>query len=326
VDPRIDNGLRESEGFTLFFVSFKTALYITLFVLTIAMVVTVLVFWNIYIIDDYRTIKDLYEAVYGHENKVPIGSRWTVLILGSAFLAILITVLSIFFANVLRGNRFKQQQRDFANMMTHELRLPLSSIQVFAQTLQQRAVDPEAHERFLDGILSECSRLGLLIDQLLKLQKIDHGKLPLQRVPMDGARFLETFVAKWPRPLALRIDQPARIDADPMLLELAIANLVTNAEKYGRGSVPELILSHPKNEATISVRDGGRPIPKKYVKRIFKKFYRIPNPNTRRQNGVGLGLYIVKYIASMHKGTVKVTPMETPPGNEFSIHLPALKA
>ncbi len=304
--------------------SFRTALYTTIFVLAIAMVVTVLVFWNIYIIDDYRTIRDLYQALNGHDNKMPAGSRWTVLVLGITFLAFLITVLSLFFASVLRGNRFKQQQRDFANMMTHELRLPLSSIQVFAQTLKQRTVEPEERERFVSGILSECSRLSLLIEQLLKLQQIDQRKLPLHRVPMDGARFLEDFAGKWPRPLKVRIEEPVRVEADPMLLELALANLVTNAEKYGRGSIPELVLSHPGTEAKFAVRDGGRAIPRKYLNRIFKKFYRIPNPNTRRQNGVGLGLYIVKYIAKMHKGSARVVPLEPPLGNEFSIHLPAL--
>ena len=304
--------------------SLRTAIYTTLFVLAIGMVITLLVFWNVYIISDYRTIKELHALAHGNSHGVPTAGRWTVLVLGITFLAILIAVQSVFFANVMRGNRFKRQQRDFTNMVTHELRLPLSSIQVFAQTLRKWTVEPEEHDRFMDGILSECGRLGQLIDQLLKLQQMDQGALPVNRIPMDAARFLEDFAGKWPRPLKLRLEESALVQADPMLLELALANLVTNAEKYGRGGVPEIVLSHAGHDAIFAVRDQGRPIHRKYLKRIFRKFYRIPSPNTRRQNGVGLGLYIVKNIASIHRGSVHVTPLEPPMGNEFTLRLPAL--
>jgi two-component system phosphate regulon sensor histidine kinase PhoR len=309
-------------------VSLRTALYTAAFVLAISMVVTLLVYWNVYIISDYRTIKELYSTVHGGNYRVPTAGRWTVLIVGIVFLALLMVVLSIFFANFLRGNRFKQQQRDFANMVTHELRLPLSSIQVFAQTLRQRAMDPDAHNRFIDGILSECGRLGVLIDHLLKLQQIEQGKLPLHRMPLDAGGFLEEFAGKWPRPLAIHAEIKARVQADPMLLHLALANLVSNAEKYGRGSMPEITLSRADRDVFITVRDRGRPIPRKYLKRIFKKFYRVPNAATRRQNGVGLGLYIVKNIAVMHRGSVQASPLQASDsqteGNAFTLSLPAL--
>ncbi len=306
---------------------FRTALYITVFVLAIIMVITIIVFWSVYIINDYRTISQLHFLVHGEGYHVPSAMRWTVLVLGITFLAILIAVLSVFFASVLRGNRFKQQQRDFGNMITHELRLPLSSIQVFAQTLLQRPVEPEERLRFTEGILSECGRLSLLIDQLLKFQQMEQGKLPVRKTSLDAGEFLNTFAGKWPRALKVRVDEEARMEADPMLLDLALANLVSNAEKYGRGGVPEIVLTHPGSKAQFAVRDGGRPIPHKFVKRIFRKYYRMPNITTRRQTGVGLGLYIVKNIASLHHGSVHVRPLAPPEaaaeGNEFILRFPA---
>ncbi len=310
------------EGFTLSPVNFRSAIYTTIFVVAITMVITLLVWWSVYIINDYRTIKGLHIAMYGH-GPVPTTGRWIVLILGIAFLGIVIAILSVFFAHVMRGNRFRIQQRDFTNMVTHELRLPLSSIQVFTQTLQQREVEPETQNKFLAGILTECSRLGLLIDQLLKLQQIDQRKLFVQRRPLDAADFLKSFTERWPRPLNVQASESIPVEADPMLLELALLNLVTNAEKYGRGSIPEITLSRLNDQACFSVRDRGRPIPKQYLRRIFRKFYRIPNSNTRRQNGVGLGLYIVKNIAKLHGGDAQVIPLEPPMGNEFSIRIPA---
>jgi len=311
-------------------VKFRTALYTVVFVLAIIMVITLLVFWSVYIINDYRTIRQLHVLVHGESYQVPSAGRWIVLVLGITFLGILIAVLSVFFANLVRGNRFKQQQRDFGNMITHELRLPLSSIQVFAQTLLQRPVEPEARSQFTEGILSECSRLSLLIDQLLKFQQMEQGKLPVRKVPLNAEEFLRTFAGKWPRTLKVEVEEAARLEADPMLLELALANLVSNAEKYGRGGTPEIVLSHPGSKAQFIVRDGGRPIPQKFVKRIFRKYYRMPNVTTRRQTGVGLGLYIVKNIASLHRGTIQVHPLVPPEapaeGNEFILRLPALSS
>ena len=305
----------------------RTAFYTAVFVLAIAMVITLIVFWNIYIINDYRTIKELYFSVHGAARKVPTTLRWTVLVLGITFFAVLIVVLSVFFANMLRGQRFKQQQRDFVNLVTHELRLPLSSIQVFAQTLRQRAMEPEARDRFADGILTESARLSVLVDQLLRLQQMEQGKFPIYPVRLEADKFLTGFAAKWPRPIQLRIESTAPLRADPLLLELALTNLLSNAEKYGRGKSPEILLTHAGNKVRFAVRDGGLPIPRRFIKKIFRKFYRMPGLATRRQTGVGLGLYIVKNIMTLHQGTVQVAPWfsaaNSDHGNEFSLSLPA---
>ena len=302
----------------------KTAIYTVVFVLAIAMVVTLLVLWNVYIITDYHTIRDLHAATHG-KSDIPATGRWAVLILGIIFFSALLVVLSVFFANLLRGSRFKKQQKDFVNMMTHELKLPMSSIQMFAQTLKQRDASPEEKERFLDCILNDCSRMNLLLDHLLKSQQIERGGLPVDRRRLDVKEFLERFAERWPRPLQMRLESAAAAIADPVLLELALTNLVNNAEKYGKGSIPEVALEDVGDRVNISVRDEGAPIPKKYAKKIFKRFFRMPTRDTRRQSGVGLGLYIVKTIARMNKGTIVLGPVDGSSesrGNRFILSLP----
>jgi signal transduction histidine kinase len=307
----------------------KTTLSIIAFVVAAGMVITVLVFWNVYIISDYHTIKEFYQMSHG-TMEVPAKGRWTVLVLGITFLSLVLVVLSIFFAAFLRGARFKKQQRDFVNMMTHELKLPMSSIQMFAQTLRQREANPEERARFLDAILNDCARLNLLVDHLLKSQLIERGKLPVNLRRVNLREFMEDFVRKWPRPLVAHLSADAEAQVDPVLLDLAITNLVNNAEKYGKGSVPELDLEADAGKARISVRDAGTPIPKKYSRKIFKRFFRMPNRDTRRQNGVGLGLYIVKTIARLHQGRIDLesTGPETEgrKGNRFTLTLPRAEA
>jgi signal transduction histidine kinase len=308
----------------------KTALSIVAFVLAAAMVITLLVFWNVYIISDYHKIKELYQMSHGAMD-VPASGRWTVLILGIIFFSLVLVVLSIFFAAFLRGARFKRQQKDFVNMMTHELKLPMSSIQMFAQTLRQREASPDDRARFLDAILNDCMRMNLLLDHLLKSQLIERGRLPVNRRRVDLREFLEEFARKWPRPISVRLHDDAAAQVDPVLLDLAITNLVNNAEKYGKGSVPEVGLASDARMARISVQDAGAPIPKKYARKIFRRFFRMPNRDTRRQNGVGLGLYIVKSIVRLHGGRIELEsggPVEGGPGkgNRFTISLPRAEA
>ena len=223
--------------------SIKTAFSIVVFVLAAGMVITLLVLWNVYIISDYHTIKELYMATYG-TTEIPSAGRWTVLSIGITFLSLVLVVLSFYFVTFLRGARFKQQQKDFVNMMTHELKLPMSSIQMFAQTLRQKEPGPEDRKRFLDAILNDCARLNLLVDHLLKSQQIERGKLPVSLRRTNLRDFLRDFAEKWPRPLTVRLDGDADADAqvDPILLDLALTNLINNAEKYGKGSVPELAM------------------------------------------------------------------------------------
>lgn len=284
---------------------FRTTILITLFVLAICLAIALIVFWNIYIIRDYLTIRDLHTELHGSTKTFSASGRWIVLALGIAAGVILIVALSLFFAAVMRNNILKRQQRDFTNMMTHELRLPLAGIQIFAQTLRQRPLESEERDRFADGILSECARLGLLVDQLLKIQQFEHGQLLLHRQQLDPAVQAREFAAKWPRPVTLICEEGLRIDADPLLLDMSLANLVSNAEKYGRGSTPVLTVKRDPaatHMVRFAVRDGGKPLDRKYLKKVFQKFYRVPNLTTRRQGGVGLGLYIVRNIAHLHKG------------------------
>ncbi len=304
----------------------KTALSIVAFVVAAGMVITLLVFWNVYIISDYHTIRELYQMSHG-TMEVPARGRWTVLILGITFFSLVLVVLSIFFAAFLRVARFRREQKDFINMMTHELKLPMSSIQMFAQTLRQREASPDDRARFLDAILKDCMRMNLLLDHLLKSQLIEKGRLPVNRRLVNLREFVEDFGRKWPRPLSIRLSAEAEARVDPVLLDLAITNLVNNAEKYGRGSVPELGLEADARVARISVKDAGAPIPKKYARKIFKRFFRMPNRDTRRENGVGLGLYIVKTIVRLHGGRIELDSaglegVQAVKGNRFTLSLP----
>ncbi len=295
----------------------KTYLLIFSFVLSIGMIITLLVFWNIYIIGDYHTMRELGV-------NIPAAGRWSVLTLGIVFFSAILVIFSLFFVNILRTSRFKQQQKDFVNMMTHELKMPMSSIQIFAQTLKHRNVAEAEREKFVNCILDECGRMNFLVHQLLQSQQIEKGELPLEKRRVEITELARRFVDNWPRPLEFTAGARGYANVDPVLIEFALTNLVNNAEKYGRGSVPSVIAAAENGQVNISVRDQSDVIPKQYQKKIFQKFFRIPNRQTRKQNGVGLGLYIVKTITRVHKGHVKVSSADGPPGNLFTLTFPRI--
>ena len=303
---------------------YRGALYITLFVLAICLAIVLIVFWNIYIIRDYLTIRELQVELHGNARDFTATGRWVVLALGITAGVVVIVALSLFFAAVMRGYLLKRQQRDFTNMMTHELRLPLSGIQIFAQTLRQRPLGPKEHDRFAEGILAECARLGQLIDQLLKIQQIEHGQLMLHKRMLDAGELVREFAQRWPRPVTALAEEGLRVLADPLLLDLSLSNLVGNAEKYGKGSRPEIHLTREGAFARFAVRSAGKPLQRQHLKKVFRKFYRVPDLATRRQGGVGLGLYIVRSIARLHKGDAQARPLSGPlgDGNEFSFRIP----
>ena len=284
-----------------------------------------LVFWNIYIISDYHTIKELYFVTHGDPN-VPATKRWTVLAVGITFLSLVLVALSFFFITYLRGSRFKKQQNDFVNMMTHELKLPMSSIQMFTQTLVEKDVGEEERKKFLECILTDCNRMNLLLTHLLKSQQIERGAFPVHRRNLELTEFLLKFAENWPRDLQNNINSNEEIYAqvDPILLDLALTNLIHNAEKYGKGTIPKLKLHADENWVYISIRDEGKAIPKKYAKKIFRRFFRMPTRETRRQSGVGLGLYIVKTIVKQNRGKITLNSLqkENEIGNEFTMTFP----
>ncbi len=300
--------------------SWKSILNIIVFVLAVAMLVTLLVFWNIFIIRDFHTIRELYANVHGDQN-LPTHGRWVILIVGIVFFSILIIILSVFFANLMRNAHFKRQQKDFVNMMTHELKLPMSSIRMFAQTLLQREVSETERKQFIEFILADCDRMNLLVLHLLKSQQIERGALPLELHKVQIENWLQQFVAKWPRPLIVNADPCGFVNFDPMLIDLVLVNLIHNAEKYGNGITPKLKLTAESNWVSISVQDGSQLIPKIFFKKVFEKFFRVPSRETRRQSGVGLGLFIVKTIINLHKGRIEIRHAEDGSGNIFTLSL-----
>jgi two-component system phosphate regulon sensor histidine kinase PhoR len=223
-------------------------------------------------------------------------------------------------------------RRDFVANVSHELKTPVTSIKGFVETLLDGAKeDPVDSERFLRIIAKQADRLHAIIEDLLALSKIEQSEdsedlvlEPAALKPLLDNALITCQAAASDRQIDVKLEcEPGlRVNANPLLLEQAVVNLLDNAIKY---SEPQrevrVVAAAAGNEITISVVDHGPGIAEEHLPRIFERFYRVDRARSRKLGGTGLGLAIVKHIAQAHHGQVTVTST-VGAGSTFVIRLP----
>lgn len=255
-------------------------------------------------------------------------------ILYSTLLVLLITlvivgvVLTVRF--IRREARLSRLQTDFVSNVSHELRTPLTSIRMFIETLQLgRVQDPAEVQECLDIISTETERLTRMIERILGWARMEAGRrvYSLETLPVQTLidRTLQAFQPqRLQTPLELTVqvesDLPViRVDAEA--IEEALLNLLNNAVKYsGEKKHITLRASMQRGYIVLEVQDNGIGIGPSDRKRIFEKFYRADVLLSRKTEGSGLGLTIVKHIMDAHEGKIQVES-ELGVGSRFSLLL-----
>jgi two-component system sensor histidine kinase SenX3 len=225
--------------------------------------------------------------------------------------------------------RLEAVRRDFVANVSHELRTPVGAMGVLAETLADEG-DPEVMRRLAARITAEAERAGRLIDGLLDLSRIEAaGVLSRHRVDLDAvvAAAVErvTHLAEQAgvevvaRPAAVEL----AVEGDESQLVSAVLNLLENAVKYSDEHSAVEVATSPSGPASVDVvvRDHGIGIPTKDLERVFERFYRVDRARSRATGGSGLGLSIVRHVATNHGGEVLVESQEGI-GSTFTLRLP----
>jgi len=227
-----------------------------------------------------------------------------------------------------------EMRSHFVSSVSHELKTPLTSIRMFAETLRLgRVRDRKSREEYLGTIVNESQRLTRLLNNVLDFSKIEQGKRLYHFEPVCLEEVIESAARTMAYPLSrhgfrLRVEGEAGLPplpADRDALEQAVLNLLSNAMKYsGEARDIELRLLEEKGTAVIRVADHGIGISAPDQKKIFDKFYRVPAVEKERRTGTGLGLALAAHIVKTHKGRIEV---DSAPGrgSAFSIILPMEK-
>ena len=233
--------------------------------------------------------------------------------------------------DVERELRLARLRSQFVASVTHELKTPLTSIRIFAETLRDRAnVDPKARHEYLETIAHESERLTRLLQNMLDFSRIERGERTYQFSPQRLPVIVEHALRTLRFPLeqqgfTLRFDcdddfAMVRCDADAV--EEAVLNLVSNALKYsGTSRRIDVRVERRDDAMAVIVRDYGIGIAPAHQARLFERFYRAPTSDNDDIAGTGLGLTLVHHLAEAHGGGVTVDSA-VGNGSTFTLCLP----
>jgi two-component system phosphate regulon sensor histidine kinase PhoR len=233
--------------------------------------------------------------------------------------------------DVTELRRLERVRQDFVANVSHEFKTPLTAIQGFAETLLAGALDdPNNNRRFLEIIRDHAARLARLTDDLLKLARIEAGKLELEFSSVGLTELIEgcaetTLLKASRKQISLEINIPPGLPAvrgDSSLLRDVLQNLLDNAIQYTQaGGRIQVSATAGAREAVITVADTGIGIPLAEQERIFERFYRVDAARSREAGGTGLGLSIAKHIVEAHGGRLWVEST-VGSGSQFSFSIP----
>lgn len=226
--------------------------------------------------------------------------------------------------------KLDSSRQEFVSNVSHELKTPITSIKVLADSLNgQEEVPNELYKEFMQDIVVEIDRENKIINDLLSLVRLDRTNAVLNIATVDINHLLEMILRRLKAiagvkdiELIFESFRPVSAEVDETKLTLAISNLIENAIKYNidNGWV-KVSLNADHQCFYVKVEDSGIGIPKDAQDKIFERFYRVDKARSRETGGTGLGLAIVKNIIVMHKGSIKLYSKEDE-GTTFTIRIP----
>lgn len=256
--------------------------------------------------------------------------EWLILFEGCFLMLLILAGVYVIFVYWNKQNRLNQMQSNFVASVSHELKSPLASIQLYLETLKYQEVSKEEEKDFIETMLSDTARLSGLIENILQSSKADPKSMELQLQKVDLGKFLSEVVQDHKRQFEERkCKVDLQLEASPILtldrraLQMVFNNLIGNALRYSPANSSLKINLHRAGRYwEIDFADKGIGFEKKDMKKVFKKFYRVQNEDTQNIEGAGLGLFISREIVKNHKGKLKVASPGRGEGSVFTVALP----
>jgi len=261
-------------------------------------------------------------------------SEVVLLILGIVFFVVLIFGLVLNTTFLIREIRRNEQHDAFINAVTHELKTPIASIRLYLETLKTREVDETQRAEFYDIMLADSQRLLTTVEQVLRAGRTGHKRRRITNSVISVTEIVRECLELTRVRYGLTdshlmyFESPeasgARISGDLDELRAAFSNLIDNAVKYSDEEVrvSVSVSAVDKKRVAVKVTDKGIGIPNAQLKRIFKRFYRVPGKFMARVKGTGLGLFIVESVVTKHGGRVFVESRGLGQGSTFTVQLP----
>lgn len=316
--------------------------FTSIYLLILAYIIAALVFWEVSLqkqsgriyAQEVTTLRNQVDStrlpnIYKHEMhmlKEKLDSRTTQYIAeGATFLIVILIGAAVVYGSFARRMLVSRQQNNFMLAVTHELKSPIAAIKLNLQTLEKHQLDEEKRMLLIDRCIKESNRLNDLCNNMLFTSQIEGRQYRPAMAEFDLSEMLEDVVAEFAGRSSRRFEEDivegCKVVGDATMLRIAVNNLIENAIKYTPADKEISVSLTVAQQAQISVADQGPGIPDAEKKRVFDKFYRVGNEESRKAKGTGLGLYLCSRIVAQNKGSISVRDNE-PSGAVFEIKLP----
>jgi len=270
-----------------------------------------------------------YEETQSYLQLLTKYKSYRVMVLSEGIFFLLLQIMGLVQVRRIFGKEIElaAQQTNFLHSITHELKSPLSSVKLALQTIVKRQLEPELKAKLVNNALSDVVRLESLVDNILFAAKIERDTHGFSNEEVNLSDLVHLLVEKFQTnkkniQILTEIEDEVYYSTDQMGFISVVMNLVENAIKYSEvNSMVNVSLISTDAAITLAVRDQGFGIPDEYKKKVFDKFYRVGNEDTRKTKGTGLGLFIVGRFIEIYKGRITLTN-NTPKGSIFELSLP----
>ncbi len=259
------------------------------------------------------------------------GNAWLMVTGIVSFVAIMgvLVLFSVFLAREIMEVR---RQTSFIDSVTHELRSPLASLRLCLQTLDRAGLRTAQREELREMMLDDVERLSAFIDDILESNRLGQqaegraiGVVPLAPLVQRCVTTTAKRHRVDPSSITVQIPPGTVLQTDPVALEVILRNLLDNAVKYSDAPPTVGLRANPiaKGGFRIIVHDRGMGIPRRALKRVFERFYRVDDEQVRSRRGTGLGLYVVAALVRGVGGRLRAYSEGPGTGTRMEIDLPA---
>ena len=267
-----------------------------------------LMWWGYQLVQLNARIIMLEESDLHSKYRLLRSKVWMVAGEGIVFFILLAVGFRYIKRTVSRELAVARKEKNFLLSVTHELKTPIAAVKLFLETMLSRSLSDEKRLELLQQSVQETKRLQALTENILMAARLDGSKEAITSSVVDLSDLVNQEVRRYEKLGGASIecvtDDALRVKADEQMLSVLIGNLIDNALKYGSKKSVKVELKQSVGHIVLTVSDDGPGIPTGEEKRIFEKFYRVGNEETRSSKGTGLGLFIVEAVARMHGAEV----------------------